>query len=79
MYRWIKLSNETQSAAKWCARRNYDSSSGTPLPFGISTTAFQEIANNPQRFKLAVHIYKSFARRFELETKLLDCKDQNNV
>lgn len=60
MYRWIKLTSEAQSAAKWCARRNFDGSVGTPLPVGISSKAFDEIVANPIAFKMAIHIFKSF-------------------
>lgn len=57
-YRWIKLSSESQSAAKWCARRGYFGIAGDPLPAMLSQTALEEINANQRLFRLAVHTFK---------------------
>ena len=56
-YKWIKLSETAQAAAKWQARRGYDGSAGTPLPSLMDSKTAAEIRENQFLFKLAVHMF----------------------
>jgi hypothetical protein len=60
MRRFVRLSSEAQSAASWCAKRGYAGHTGDPLPCGLSFQAWEEICKNPEAFRLAVHMSKSF-------------------
>jgi hypothetical protein len=60
MRKFIKLSSETQSAAKWCYQRGIKGNVGDRLPPNLSARSCLEIDNNPILFRLAIHMNGSF-------------------
>lgn len=58
MRRFIKLSSESQDAARWVASRGLTGKPGDQLPANLSAAALAEINANQVAFRLAVHMSK---------------------